>query len=321
MSENNLTERQRKIQQYLSKYRIEEVLGDLLNTLAHSLDPNPVVFMIKYLSNLCSKKELEENGIVINGPAPSPNLAIVFPNFTNPNKNLFKTYLTFDNFLQAKNQKTSQNVSLRDLINIGLENEEHPVGIFAADKDTYSTFSSIFDPILKDMNKGMETTGYKYAEKVDVKELLSQDYALTEKENKTLDQITVKIKRNLPDYTFNTFNSTADRDAIVEKLGQTLKDLNEQFEDFHNWADLTEDTVNKLKSAFGLEKFKKERPDNLRYKEWPSGRAALISANQKYSVLMNKEEHFELIVNKTKDVDFQKVMNYLSIPLIPKNRI
>jgi len=86
-------------------------------------------------------------------------------------------------------------------------------------------------------------------------------------------------------------------------------------------ADLTEDTVNKLKSAFGLEKFKKERPDNLRYKEWPSGRAALISANQKYSVLMNKEEHFELIVNKTKDVDFQKVMNYLSIPLIPKNRI
>jgi len=236
MSENNLTERQRKIQQYLSKYRIEEVLGDLLNTLAHSLDPNPVVFMIKYLSNLCSKKELEENGIVINGPAPSPNLAIVFPNFTNPNKNLFKTYLTFDNFLQAKNQKTSQNVSLRDLINIGLENEEHPVGIFAADKDTYSTFSSIFDPILKDMNKGMETTGYKYAEKVDVKELLSQDYALTEKENKTLDQITVKIKRNLPDYTFNTFNSTADRDAIVEKLGQTLKDLNEQFEDFHNWG-------------------------------------------------------------------------------------
>jgi len=195
-----------------------------------------VVFMIKYLSNLCSKKELEESGIVINGPAPSPNLAIVFPNFTNQNKNLFKTYLTFDNFLQAKNQKTSQNVSLRDVINIGLENEDHPIGIFAADKDTYSTFYNIFDPILKDMNKGMQTTGYKYVEKVDTKELLSQDYSLTEKENKTLDQITVKIKRNLPEYTFNTFNSTSDRDAIVEKLGQTLKDLNEQFEDFHKWG-------------------------------------------------------------------------------------
>ncbi len=41
--------------------------------------------------------------------------------------------------------------------------------------------------------------------------------------------------------------------------------------------------------------------------DWPLGRAALISANQKYSVLMNKEEHLELIVNKTKDIDFQKV--------------
>jgi len=32
----------------------------------------------------------------------------------------------------------------------------------------------------------------------------------------------------------------------------------------------------------------------------------LISADKKYSVLLNKEEHFELVVNKTKDIDFQK---------------
>jgi len=311
MSENNLTERQRKIQQYLSKYRIEEVLGDLLNTLAHSLDPNPIVFMIKYLSNLCSKKELEEHGIVIDGPAPSPNLAIVFPNFIIPEKNLFKTYLNFDNFLETKNQKTSQNVSLRELITIGLENEEHPIGIFAPDKDTYSAFSNIFDPILKEINKGMTTTGYKYLERVDTKELLSQDYALSEKENQTLDQITFKIKRNLPDYTFNTFNNTSERKEIIEKLTKTFKDLNEQFENVKNWGDLDEVTVEKLKTSLGLANFKTERPDNIRYKDWPSGRAVIISSDQKYSVLLNKEEHFEFVFNKTKDIDFQ--MDLISV--------
>jgi len=31
-------------------------------------------------------------------------------------------------------------------------------------------------------------------------------------------------------------------------------------------ADLTEDTVSKFSSSFGLAKFSKERPENLRYK-------------------------------------------------------
>jgi hypothetical protein len=42
----------------------------MLNSLVHARDPNPTIFMIKYLANLVSEQELTENGIQISGPLP-----------------------------------------------------------------------------------------------------------------------------------------------------------------------------------------------------------------------------------------------------------
>lgn len=42
----------------------------MLNSLVHSRDPKPIIFMIKYLSNLVTESELEEYGIRVTGPAP-----------------------------------------------------------------------------------------------------------------------------------------------------------------------------------------------------------------------------------------------------------
>jgi len=56
----------KKAKQYLEKHQIEEILGDMINTLAHHQIPNPIIYMIKYLSTTHSTpKELEEAGITI----------------------------------------------------------------------------------------------------------------------------------------------------------------------------------------------------------------------------------------------------------------
>jgi arginine kinase len=39
----------------------------MLNSLVHARDPNPIIFMIKYLANLATEQELSENGIQVSG--------------------------------------------------------------------------------------------------------------------------------------------------------------------------------------------------------------------------------------------------------------
>lgn len=39
----------------MEEHNIDKIIGEMLNSLVHSRDPNPIVFMIKYLSNLVTE--------------------------------------------------------------------------------------------------------------------------------------------------------------------------------------------------------------------------------------------------------------------------
>ncbi len=43
---SNLTEAQAKVQCYFERHNLEEILSDMLNTLAHSPDDKPLIFMV-----------------------------------------------------------------------------------------------------------------------------------------------------------------------------------------------------------------------------------------------------------------------------------
>lgn len=232
MADPTLTERQRKVHQYLAEFRIEEILGDLLNTLAHNLDPNPIVFMLKYLSNLCPSQVLKDNGITIEGPLPAPNLAVVFPRFVKPSRNLFKAYLKPEVFLDIKNNKTEKNMSLREVIAVSLENEDHPIGVFASDKDAYRAFEGLFDPILKEIHKLEEIKVNGYAQSSeDILPLVKEESCcLNEHENQMLDQMTIKIKRNLAQFTFNPYMDNFERKGVLESITDTLKQIDEEMQ-------------------------------------------------------------------------------------------
>ena len=43
--------------------------------------------------------------------------------------------------------------------------------------------------------------------------------------------------------------------------------------------------------------------------DWPLGRAIAIQKDKRYFVQINKEEHVEIVFNKSKEIDFIKVKN------------
>ena len=70
----------------MEEHNIDKTIGEMLNSLVHSRDPCPIIFMvsmktffdilsqlllqIKYLSNLVTEQELDEYGIKVTGPVP-----------------------------------------------------------------------------------------------------------------------------------------------------------------------------------------------------------------------------------------------------------
>ena len=236
MTEISHNDQQEQIQQYMQKFHIEEILGDLIKTLASTMDPNPITFMIKYLSNLCSSKELVDSGITITGPTPTQNLALLYPTFKKNNKNLFKAHLTPEVFLQVKSRRTDKNVTLRELLSAALENEEHPVGVFALDRDTYNVFSDIFDPILKAMNEISTIEPYEPLAIAQLDDLLMEGCSLTDDENQMLEKVTLKVKRNLSGFSLNPTGTTTEREDIIKVVTNALGEMKEELLGVYNWG-------------------------------------------------------------------------------------
>ncbi len=64
--------------------------------------------------------------------------------------------LTKEVFLATKNKKTpTHHISLRPVLQAGLENQNHKLGCFAPDAEAYVTFEGLFNPILERLYSGL----------------------------------------------------------------------------------------------------------------------------------------------------------------------
>lgn len=278
-----LTENQLKVKKYFDKYNIEETISDLLNTLAHSQDEKPLLFMVKYLANLLPKEELESAGITINPPNPSPSqiLAITYPEFDLLCNNLFKTYLTKEMFLNIKNKKTPKfNNTIRPLIQAALENQNSKIGCYLPDSEAFEVFQGVIGPIVEELNQGVNIKGFKYQRDCGLKGM---------KETKLTTELgfirtyKVKVKRNIDGFGFNLSNSIENKKKIRENL---LNALNKTglFQKELLLEDMNEEEKKKFwvnnKGFFNIKKnpFVKQ---GVRYRDWPIGRAIAITIDKR----------------------------------------
>lgn len=91
----------------------------MLNSLVHARDPNPIIFMvrplltknylkIKYLANLVTEQELNENGIQVSGPLPQRIPIITYPKFDESCTSLLKKHLSRDIWSNMKKKSTTK---------------------------------------------------------------------------------------------------------------------------------------------------------------------------------------------------------------------
>lgn len=76
-----LNKAQAKAKEYVDKHKVEKLISEMVNSLVHTRDKKPIIYMIKYLANQCTKEELEDNGIQVEGPLPQRIPLMNYPEF------------------------------------------------------------------------------------------------------------------------------------------------------------------------------------------------------------------------------------------------
>jgi creatine kinase/arginine kinase len=73
-----------------------------------------------------------------------------YPNLPKDCTSMLCKYLTPEVFEALKDKKTSNGFTLEQVINSGVKNIDSGIGVYAGDKESYSTFAALFDPIIED---------------------------------------------------------------------------------------------------------------------------------------------------------------------------
>ena len=100
-----VSERQLEAKKYLEEYDIENVVGEMLNSLLHERAEHPYVYMIKYLASLMTEEERKEFNLSIPEPYPSAHPVVKYPKFSDNNNSFLKQNLSKERFNSLKKIK------------------------------------------------------------------------------------------------------------------------------------------------------------------------------------------------------------------------
>ena len=215
-----------------------------------------------------------------------------YPNFTNEHKSLMANYLTKEVFAQLKNVSTGNGFNLKDAINSGLVNPDSSIGVYAGDLESYSSFSPLFDPIIRHYHgfagNQLHLTNLNPAE-------INSDNP--DPDNHYIISTRIRVGRNLADMPLGPAISRAQRDQVEAKVVAALTQLSGSLSGHYYplagmsmavQARLIEDHFlfkagDKYLEAAGLNR------------DWPAGRGIYHNDEKTFLVWVNEEDQLRII--------------------------
>jgi hypothetical protein len=284
--ESKLSKAQQEAKQYVEKHKLEKLVGEMLNTLVHSKDENPVIFMIKYLAGLSNSEELASNGISVSGSLPQTKPLIKFPTFPESCSSLLKKNLNLEVWDRLHDKKTRLKGDFYSCIKPGIEHPEDSVGLFACDEEAYSLYEPLFQPVIEELQAWSKHDRHRGALEPSAFSQESLD-----REGHIVQSIRVRIARNFPDMPFPV-NMTADQRQLSESRAvDLLADFQGQYTTLRD-----NEMVNQLaQNGIVLSRERKALQSTLAFKDWPLGRGVWVSKDQSSHIKVNDRDHIRVV--------------------------
>ena len=297
-------------EEYMKKYDVEHLISEMANSLVHSLSPNPIIYMIKYLTGLLSDEERTENKIDIPPPYPQGVPIVNYPKKIK--ENILHKFLNKQNWPNYKYIKTRYNNNINNLTNLNDNSRTDKIGICLCDDDCLNCYSELLNNVIADVHDIKYEANKEFYDLSKFPKLKLNDEFFFENLKNNLNRIRFEFNRNVEGFTYNNIN----------KMNGKLKEEFEQ--EIQNLIDdgLIDKNIKKLKNIYDfinkdillqneLEWCKNAR---LSTDSYYTDKDRSIFANDDFSIVIciNFANHFKLILlgdKKNNNIDFIKLFN------------
>lgn len=305
--------------EYLERHGIKQTIGEMVNSLLHELDPDPFIYMVRYLSTKVSDEELSKNGIDIPPPYPKGRPIVKYPNLLSNNTTLLAKYLNKDNWELMKYRKTKYGGNINNITIINDNIPLNQIGCIISDGESIKTFKEILAPIISEVHKieisdeDIDNTLYedKFKNEYELINKNNGDEIVYDELNNYLISFSISLNRNLAFLPFNQYLSQESREYIDKifnreiisliTLGilppmRTLNYIADQYE--------CDSILKKIK-------FNEEILSCCNMKQnWPYSRSIYTNEDNSIVILINFIDHFHLnIISAYPKVDMASSIN------------
>ena len=287
-------------EEYMKKYDVEHLISEMANSLVHSLSPNPIIYMIKYLTGLLSDEERTENKIDIPPPYPQGVPIVNYPKKIK------------ENWPNYKYIKTRYNNNINNLTNLNDNSRTDKIGICLCDDDCLNCYSELLNNVIADVHDIKYEENKEYYDLSKFTKLKLNDEFFFENLKKNLNRIRFEFNRNVEGFTYNNINKMNGKlkeefeqeiqnlidDGLIDKNIKKLKNIY----DFINKDELLQNELEWCKNA------------RLSTDSYYTDKDRTIFANDDFSIVIciNFANHFKLILlgdKNNNNIDFIKLFN------------
>ena len=194
-----------KYEEYIKKIDLEKILSEMTTSLIKSQNPEPIVYMIKFLTGLLSEEKKVLYNINIPPPYPQALPIVKYPKFKN--KNILSKYLNKETWKHFKTKRTIYNNNINHLTKLSNNSNEDQIGICIVDDDCLNTFDDLIENIICDVHNIQKDNLPKF--NYDINSIRFCDpneiYIINEL-NDNLSEVSFEFNRNVEGYTINNIS-------------------------------------------------------------------------------------------------------------------
>jgi len=236
------------------------------------------------------------------------NKANIYPIFPSDCKSLLSKYLTKEIFEELKDKTTPWGFTLNEAIASGVKNNDSGIGVYAGDIESYSLFSSLFDPIIKEYH-GFGKSDF-HISNLNADDLNAPN---PDPKNKYIISTRIRVGRNISNIPLGPAISEEQRNEVENQASKALTNLEGKLQGKYYPLDgMSKKTANKLIEDHFLfkagDRFLEAAGLN---RQWPKGRGIYHNDEKTFLVWVNEEDQLR-IISMQKGGDIKEVFQRLT---------
>lgn len=215
-----------------------------------------------------------------------------YPEFPVKCKSLLSQYLTPEVFASLKHKKTSNGITLEQVIHSGVVNVDSGIGVYAGDQESYNVFALLFDPIIKAYHGFNKEDRHKSNLNPDDLHAPNPD-----PEGAYIVSTRIRVGRNVKYMPLGPGISKEQRDQVESSIVKGLQALEDELSGaYYPLLGMSKEVQNSLIEDHFLFKEGDRFLDAAGLnRHWPEGRGIYHNNDKTFLVWVNEEDQLRII--------------------------